>query len=318
MQNSIFAFSVGMRNIGLFFLVLLLNCSLQNNTEPVTTNFFDKGFPVATLSDPVLNEVSGIAASRKHAGMIWTHNDSGDKARLFLLDTAAQTRMVVYLRGAYNRDWEDMAIGPGPDSTRQYVYVGEIGDNLAVYRTKVIYRFPEPDFTEGQVTIAQFDSIRFVYPDGRRDAETLMVDPLTRDIYILSKREKNLHLYRLAYPQSVTDVITAELLSDNLTFNGLGEAKGYDLRYYNQVTGGDISADGREILIKDYSSVYYWIRKPNQTVEEVLTKKPYLLPYKPEPRGEAIAFAADGSGYFTLSEAVDGTMPYLFFYKRKN
>ncbi|MCS6973305.1 MAG: hypothetical protein NZM13_02355 [Cyclobacteriaceae bacterium] len=250
--------------------------------------------------------------------MIWTHNDSGDKARLFLLDTAAQTRMVVYLRGAYNRDWEDMAIGPGPDSTRQYVYVGEIGDNLAVYRTKVIYRFPEPDFTEGQVTIAQFDSIRFVYPDGRRDAETLMVDPLTRDIYILSKREKNLHLYRLAYPQSVTDVITAELLSDNLTFNGLGEAKGYDLRYYNQVTGGDISADGREILIKDYSSVYYWIRKPNQTVEEVLTKKPYLLPYKPEPRGEAIAFAADGSGYFTLSEAVDGTMPYLFFYKRKN
>ncbi len=306
-----------MRKITLLFL-LVLSCSSRNGGEPITENFFEQGRSLALLKDKSINEASGIAASRKHMGMIWTHNDSGDKARLFLIDTLGQTRMVVYLLGARNRDWEDMAIGPGPDTTKSYLYVGETGDNLAVNRVKVVYRFPEPDFHEGEITVSQFDSIRFVYPDGQRDAETVMVDPITRDIYIVSKREKNLRLYRLAYPQPVTEIINAELITDRLTFNSLGEERGYNPRYYNQVVSGDISPDGREILIKDYSSVYYWRREKGQTVPEILLTKPYLLPYTPEPRGEAIAFAADGKGYYTLSEEADGEEPKLIFYRRKN
>mgnify|MGYP001627114640 CR=1 FL=1 len=305
-----------MRKVVLFFLVVL-SCSSRNGGEPITKTFFEQGKNIAPLQDKSINEASGVAASRKHIGMIWTHNDSGDKPRLFLLDTAGQTRMVVHLYGARNRDWEDMAVGPGPDSSQHYVYVGEIGDNLAVNRIKVIYRFPEPEITANEVVITKLDSIRFVYPDGNRDAETLLVDPLSLDIYILSKREKNLHLYRLAYPQPVTEIITAELLTDRLTFNSLGEERGYNPRYYNQIVSGDISPDGKEILIKDYSSVYYWQRDSSQSVLEVMLTKPYLLPYVPEARGEAIAFAADGSGYYTLSEVADGKIPYLIFYRRK-
>lgn len=305
-----------MRRTFLFFLVVL-SCSSRNGEEPVTETFFEQAKVLAPIQDKSINEASGIGASRKHLGMIWTHNDSGDGPRLFLIDTLGQTRMVVHLQGARNRDWEDMALGPGPDSTEYYIYVGEIGDNLAVNRVKTIYRFPEPAFSEGEVTLTQFDSIRFVYPDGSRDAETLMVDPLTRDIYILSKREKSLHLYRLPYPQSITEIITAELASDKITFNKFGQPRGYNPRYYNQVVGGDISSDGSEILIKDYSSVYYWKRNNSQPLVEVLLSKPYLLPYIPEQRGEAIAFAADDSGYYTLSEEADGKVPQLIFYRRK-
>lgn len=306
-----------MKKTGLLFLTFLLCCSSHHEGEPFAENFFELGISLASLNDRAINEASGIAVSRKHPAMLWVNNDSGDKARLFLIDSLAHTRMVVYLSGATNRDWEDLAIGPGPDSAQHYIYVGDIGDNLAVHRVKKIYRFPEPEFTEGRLAITQFDSIRFIYPDGSRDAETLMVDPLTRDIYILSKREKNLRLYRLSYPQSVTEIITAELLTNELTFNNLGEPRGYHPKYYNQVVGGDISPDGKEILIKDYSSVYYWKRVAGHTIAETLLTKPYLLPYNPEVRGEAIAFAADGRGYYTLSEEAEGKIPQLFFYPRK-
>jgi hypothetical protein len=290
-------------------------CTKQTN-QKISEHFF--GPPVSTgeLTNPLTDEISGLAASRKYPGMFWAHNDSGDKARLFLLDTTAQVRLVVWLKGARNRDWEDIAVGPGPDASKTYVYVADIGDNQAVYKEKVIYRFAEPDWKENEITITDFDSVAFVYPDGRRDAETLLIDPLTFSLFVLSKREKQLHLYRLTWPPNTASVVEAELLADNLAFNSMAEPKGYHPLYYSQVTGGDVSPDGTEILIKDYSTVYYWKRKPGQTIAEVLQTTPYLLPYTPEPRGEAIAFTVTGSGFYTLSERADGKNPQLWFYPR--
>jgi hypothetical protein len=225
--------------------------------------------------------------------------------------------MEVKLPGIRNRDWEDMAAGPGPDSTKSYVYIAEIGDNDARYEVKYIYRFEEPFFRGADTTILQVDSIRFVYPDGNRDAETVMVDPLTRDLFILSKREKKVNLYRLPFPQPVAEVATAELAVAGLDFHRLGEEKGYHPRYFNQVVGGDISPDGSEVLVKDYSSVYYWKRRQGESINELLQRTPEILPYAPEARGEGIAFSLNGWGYYTISEEVDGHIPHLVFYRRK-
>ncbi len=298
------------------FAWLFAFCVKQQG-EKISDNLFEPGKHLAKLADRSISEASGIVASRRHAGMFWVHNDSGDSARLFLLDTLGRTRMMVRLKGARNRDWEDIAAGPGPEAGKSYLYVADIGDNQARYNEKVIYRFEEPDFVEGEVTLASFDSIRLVYPDGPRDAETLLVEPHTSDLYILSKREKKLHLYRVAWPYHTGTTNTAVLEANDITFNHLGEPRGYHSMYYNQVTGGDISPDGSEILIKDYSTVYYWKRQPGQSVAEVLRTRPFLLPYRPEPRGEAIAFSADGKGYYTLSEEADGIVPDLIFYARK-
>ena len=83
-----------------------------------------------------------------------------------------------------------------------------------------------------------------------------------------------------------------------------------------QLVGGDISPDGTEVLLKSYVKVFYWRRQTGQSLVDLLQTEPTILPYMPEPQGEAIGFATDGSGYYTLSEAQSGLEPRLYFYRR--
>ena len=86
---------------------------------------------------------------------------------------------------------------------------------------------------------------------------------------------------------------------------------------YQQIVAGDISADGNEVLLKNYRYVYYWKKKGSESLVELLQTTPLKLRYKEEPQGEAIAWAHDGSGYYTLSENAKGERGKLIFYKRK-
>jgi hypothetical protein len=266
---------------------------------------FDTRETRGILAHDPINEASGLAASRQNPGVLWTHNDSGNNAQIFALSDKGKHLGVFTILGAENRDWEDIAVGPGPQSDRHYLYIGDTGDNKARYEVKTIYRLPEPRLTADQSPVNSalngVESIRFRYPDGKRDAETLIVDPLTRDIYIVSKREDRVHVYRAAYPQFTNTVITLEKL---------GELTAYD------VTAGDISPSGREILIKAYNTIKYWQRKPGQSIWETLQGEARRLPYEPEPQGEAIAWASSEEGYYTLSEERDGIPAFLYFYPR--
>src|SRR5207237_6184912 len=108
--------------------------------------------------------------------------------------TPAGTNLGTYtISGATNRDWEDIAVGPGPVNGTQYLYIGEIGDNNAAYASVAVYRVPEPTISDTQspVTTSLSGAVKlnFVYPDGPRDAESLFVDPATKDIWIISKRD---------------------------------------------------------------------------------------------------------------------------------
>lgn len=289
----------------LVLLVLLVVC-LQSGCKRNTTrsnDFFHNGQVRGVLDNASIDEASGLVASKTNRGMLWTHNDSGDKARVFLIDSLGRYQATVWLNGATNRDWEDIALGSGPKADKTYLYIGEIGDNMAQYPSKVIYRIEEPVFT-GDTTlfIDEVDSIRFVLPDGNRDTEALMIDQQTKDLYIFSKREAAINLYRLPYPQSTTEMMVAEKVLEAMPFT--------------LIVAADWSADGTEILIKDYKQIYYWQRNPNQPVKEALHKTPETLPYHEEPQGESIAFAIDGSGYYTLSEQAKGVKPTLMFYPR--
>jgi hypothetical protein len=252
-----------------------------------------------------INEASGIAASRKNIGVLWTHNDSGDSARIFAMNTHGKHLGVYYIKGATNRDWEDIAVGPGPVDDENYIYIAETGDNFAQYDTKYIYRVPEPDVDSNQAPVysilKNFDVITFKYPDGPRDAETILVDPLTKDIYIVTKREENVKVYLASYPQSLKDTIIVEYV---LTLP------------FTMIVGGDISYNGEEILLKTYDSVYYWKRKPRQSVAQALKDKYYKLPYIREPQGEAIGWSYNADGYYTVSEEETEIPAYLYFYPR--
>lgn len=321
-----------MRTVARACLMVSLFLGCQKKV-PVTVNkdLFELGVSQGTLDNPELVEVSGLVESINNPGFLWVHNDSGDKARLFLIDKQGKQKATIWLANATNRDWEDIAIGPGPEEGKSYLYVGDIGDNDQKYAFKHIYRIEEPIIdlkATSDTTIIRVDQIEFQLPDGPQDTELLMIDPGTRDLYTVSKRKKKVNIYRLPYPQSTTSPITAEIALEDRDFSKVdgksisqqgGETliNGYNSQYYYQIVAGDISPNGREVLIKSYSAVYYWKKSGQESLIELLGKDPARLPYEAEPQGEAIGFAADGKGYFTISEKRGKASPQIFFYKRK-
>lgn len=283
--------------------VLLLACSSKEQSNNRSDGFLP-AVKLAELNNKELKEISGIAASANNPKLLWAHNDSGNGADIFLLDDHLNIKLTCTLAGVENRDWEDIAVGPGPDASKSYVYVGDIGDNEGQYLYKYIYRFEEPVLSKTQsekITVTSFDRITFKLPDERKDTETLLLDPKTKNLYVVSKREEPVFLYELKFPYNTEDTLVANKLM-SLPFT--------------QIVGGDFATNGHEILMKNYNRIFYW-NSLSKSVNDVLKENPQEIPYVAEPQGESITWAIDGSGFYTLSEEKKKEKSYLYFYKRK-
>jgi hypothetical protein len=281
-----------MRLLTLYILSMLFTAtSLAQTATPEVLGHLD--------TDKI-REASGIASSVPLKGCYWTHNDSGNKPDVYLLNHKGALISTIRLEDASNRDWEDIAEGIGPVKGKHYVYVGDIGDNSAVRKHIRIYRFPEPDKAPAEHVTLTPDVLTLQFPNGPRDAESLMIDPISKQIYILSKREKEIHLYK-----------TSQLFfknGDKVTLEKLIRLP------YSWVTSGDISKDGHHIVIKTLTTVYYWHRNSNESVEQAMAKPAKELPYVIEKQGEGITITPDNDGYVTISE---GKNAPVNFYKWK-
>lgn len=285
-------------------IVLLFACHEKKKATAQLTDEFLPGKKLAELDDKKLDEVSGLACSINNPGLMWTVADSGNDAEVFLIDDHTKIRQVFALEGIKNRDWEEVAVGPGPDETKHYVYVADIGDNYVAHRYKRIYRFEEPTFNPGdkKIKIANFDTITFELEGSRKDTEAILIDPGTKDMYIVSKRESPVSLYQLKYPYSTLDTLIAtEIASLPFTY----------------IVAASSSQDGTEILMKSYNHIYYWKNPSAKPFSEMLKEKPLEVPYEAEPQGESIAWTNDGNGFYTLSEKTKGKKSFLYFYSRK-
>jgi len=284
--------------------ILAISCSkAQSEVVETEKSLFTVGQPKGQI-DAVIDEASGLEASINNPGMLWTHNDSGGTPSVYLIDSIGKLKATVTLEGIDNRDWEDISVGAGPDSSKTYIYVGEIGDNRAIYPIKYIYRFEEPkiDDSGSEMIIVDFDKIPIVFPDGIRDTETLFIDHNTLDLYILSKREDSISVYVSKSPHSI---------EQNNKLIKLGK-----LPIYN-VVSGDMSMNN-EILIKTYDRVYFWKMQQGDNVFSTMIKPAAELPYLREPQGESITWTNNGQGYYTISEKVGEEIPELIYYRRKN
>ena len=286
-----------MKNISylkpLVFLVLMglaLGFLASNGSAPQSSEVKEKR----------LDEASGLASSFTHPGILYANNDSGKPAEIFALNSKGEIKAILEFEDIKNRDWEEVATSAGTGKGSGYLYIGEIGDNNARWKTVFIYRVPEPDKLKPTIKINAVDKFEIEYEDGPRDAEAFFVDPLTQDFIIISKREEKVGVYRVAYPQSTTSVNVAQKIGTlPLTW----------------VTGADISPDGRQILIKTYTNVYQLKRAKKTSIAKAIRGKLRPLPYIIEPQGEAVCFGAKGKGRFTLSER-NGDIPlYLYYYK---
>lgn len=298
-----------MRYLTVILLCLCLQscCWLENCEDPPVTKEetlpeFESAPRMAGLNVNHLDEVSGMVASFRFPDHLWLLEDSGTEAKIDLLRNDGTYTRKVSFAGA-NRDWEDMAAGPGPEAGRTYLYIGEIGDNDARYGDYYIYRFEEPQ--EGQSTIDTYDTLHFRYPNNESyDAETLLVDPSSRDLYVITKNQLNVRVYRLPYPQNTSSVNIAEYMGT--------------IKYF-LIVSGDVSPDGNEVLLKAYNAIYYWKRKPGENLYQVLSRSHDLsAPYTIEPQGEAVCWDTRAAGYYTLSEkGNDPATPPLYYYRKK-
>lgn len=261
--------------------------------------------PVNEVNVDFMNEASGIAASRLNNGYYYSINDSGSPAEVYMIDSLGHYCGKISLEGLENRDWEDIATGPGPDSTKTYIYVGESGDNRTKHNHYFIYRFEETinlkDLSKPFSIKENADKIRFHYPEGKSyNCEALLLDPSSRDIYLPTKGDYST-VFKLSYPQSTSEEMTAESI---VTLP------------IKKVTAGDISFDGKEILIKNYERIFYW-NKGILSTDETLSKiKPTIVPYLKEPQGEGIAWSLDGQAFYTLSELESAGTQYFIRYNK--
>lgn len=258
-----------------------------------------KGTITGEVQSGELREASGIAASRVNPGVVWLHND-GQTNRLFGVRTSGETAAVLEWPNAVV-DFEDIASGPGPSADEAYLYIGDIGDNDSRRPQVRVYRTLEPKLASSgtpQYLNAQMDDFRFTYPDGPVDAEALLIDPLTGDIFIVSKEKKLSRVFRAPADQlsSGTSIELEEVATIKV----------------GQVSAGDISADGRQILLRNEKEGWLWQRDPVASVAETLSESHAIaVPVrhkKQAKNGEAATFDPAGSGYFTVSE---GANPHL-------
>jgi hypothetical protein len=255
---------------------------------------------IAHLANREVKESSGIAASRRYAGVFWTHNDSGDTARIFAFDREGRDRGTYHIPGATNIDWEDIAIGPGPRSAPWYLYIGETGGNKREAREVVVYRVAEPAPRDGGTgTAGSAFPIRLRYPDRAHDAEALLVHPATADIYIVTKAfgtDRETLVFKApaphtAGPRTLERIASLRFPHESAITLAVG-----------RVTGGDIAPGGRRVVVCDYFRAYEAELPRGRPFDEVWNQTWAPVELAPRRQGEAICYRSDGRALLATSE----------------
>jgi hypothetical protein len=249
--------------------------------------------PLFNIQDPSINELSGFAASRTYPGLIWAHNDSGDTARLFLINKAGKTIATVALEGIEARDWEDMAAAAG------YLYIGDSGDNMRVMENIKIHRFQEPKLDPqklGQyisLSSSNIETATVTYPDGPRDAESLAVGP-DGTLLIVSKSFAGSNFYVSQTPFR-RGAIVLKKTGSTFQFGSTG-------LFTKLATSGDLSRDGRKLLIGTYSQIYEFPLTRPFDFTSIDTKNPKIQELPSLKQSESTCYDLEGKQIYVSSE----------------
>ena len=282
---------------------------LQNMVVSATAT--DGADPDPNQDGPI-TEASGLVMSRKNgnANILWTHNDSGGGTAIFAFKEAGGMLAKYTIGGATNNDWEDIAIGPGPTSGVDYLYVANCGSGAA--NPREIYRVAEPtvshsqSFTTGTIASADVDTFSFTAPST--NCEAIFVDPVTGDLFWVEKDTTGyVGLYRCPASQLTAGSrdITWTLVK-SIQVNRVGGIG---------ATAADISADGKYIIIRNYEEATVWKRDvaAGETVSEAFNDRPTgdsYVDFTFSGLIESIAFNPDRTRVYHLAEGTTTILKY--------
>ncbi|WUH97961.1 hypothetical protein OHR68_31305 [Spirillospora sp. NBC_00431] len=232
-----------------------------------------------TIKDPRITESSGLAASARHPGIVYTHNDSGGVPKIYALDGGGRGRAVLTLAGAGARDWEGMALGKDGRG-RPAIFAADIGDNLGgAWPYVTVYRIPEPAELRSQTLRAT--AFRIKYADGPRNAETLMINPRTNRLYIASK----------VFGGKVYEAPAKLRTSGYNVMRKVADAPA-------MATDGAFSPDGRTCVIRSY----FGARLYSVGSDGRPGKSMGSLDVPLQSQGESLTYTADGRSLLMGSE----------------
>jgi hypothetical protein len=274
----------------------------RKQTNPASYDVYLPPTKLADLEDRAIYESSGLVASRNSPGCYWTNNDAGNEPLIYLFDSQGRSRGVWQVTGATNFDWEDLSVGPGPKPDTNYLYIGDIGDNDGTRSEIVIYRIPEPVIpASNSATLAKqpdaterAEVIRLRYPDGRHDAEALLVHPKTRRIYLVVK-EKSARpgIYAADAPKVSGEVVTLARIGE-VDMSGQVDAR---------INGGAISPDGLRAALSDYDQGYEFVLPDANAPFDSIWKEPMrTVDLGSRKQGETITYRLDGKALLATSE----------------
>jgi hypothetical protein len=252
------------------------------------------------FASPRVRESSGVAVSRRHAGILWTINDSGDGPFVYATDLQGRDLGSIRLRGASAEDWEDIAMGPCPSGDATCLYIADTGDNLERRLSVTVYVIEEPTPPTGPADTTRTVPARrleLVYPDGPHDVEAIYVGPAHAALYLVSKgRTGPIALFRVPRdawstrgPVRATKVMNLPIRPDQM----IGR----------WVTAAASRPDGGLVAIRTYGEIFFFTVRGDGSLSADGAPSTCVLG-RLEPQGEAVDFL-DDSTLVVTSEAGD-------------
>ena len=312
MLNPIFTTSPGLA-VTFFALVTLLTAACGESPTPANASS-DYSPPVVAgqIEADDIKESSGLTASECQ-DVLWTHNDSGSDAFIFAMASDGKHLGTWRVENARTTDWESIATEKDK-SGKCFLIIADIGDNDEVRSELEIYRIPEPAasaetaaaHTSNALLTAPAQVMKFSYPDGRHNAETILVQPQTGNIYVVTKEKKGpAGVYRIKPAFGSAAAVKGEKVADVAV-----PAKPEGL-----LTGGSFSPDGRRVILCDLKGGYELVLpEGNTNPDAIWTQKPLTVDLGDRKQGEGVTYGRDGTSIYASSEKKNSP---LFLIKRK-
>lgn len=245
---------------------------------------YDEPKLVVKLKNRRVNESSGLAASRHAGNRFWTHNDSGDKPRLYCFDLAGHHLGTCHLIGAAAVDWEDIC--SFQLDGRPKLLIADTGDNLARRKTCRLYLADEPK--DPGKDIKKFVTLNVRYSSGPFDCEAVGVDPVNKKLLFVEKRRwLTCRVFEAELPTKDSTVVVGDAIAQ------------IELPI---VTAMDVSPDGHRAIVLTLGQGYEFTRGEGETWTTAFSRQPRKINMPPRKQGESICYGANGRDLFLTSE----------------
>ena len=282
-----------------FFLLAPTGCGSGKRTDAAIALDYTAPVAVGRIEADDITESSGLTASECQ-DVLWTHNDAGSGPILYGMSIEGKHLGAWRVEGATNTDWESIA-SYKDSSGKCFLVIGDVGDNDEVRTELAIYRITEPSVSAetpksnaaNPLATEAAQVTKFSYPDGRNNAETILVHPRTLDIYVVTKKRSGpAGVYKIK-PAFGSPAVKAERVGE---ISVPSKPEGL-------LTGGSISPDGNRVMLCDVKNGYE-LQLPENAAnpDAIWTQKPVVVDLGDRKQGEGVSYGRDGTSVYASSE----------------